>query len=202
MPKPQLFYLTGEHWLPSYKRKDTKDFSIIFSTPPIIMSTQLHGPISHFYLSSSSSLTIFIQGLYPSPYPPLTLVKHPWWFLDNADLFLSHNGILFGLHQDMFLSSYFSTILQTIEPGRTAAQGTIPAFPIPCNDISQTTLLSFILLWYYLRTFTTTRDNWLALKSLVLKWGFTQVIVRSLHELKHLDRQCFPSQQRQILQPC
>src|SRR6202789_4089436 len=129
----------------------------------------------------------------------MTLVKHPSWFLDNADLFLSHNGILFGLHQDMFLSSHFSTILQTIEPGRTAAQGTIPTFPISCNDISQTTLLSFILLRYYPRTFTTTRDNWLTIRSLALKWGFTQVIVRSLHELKHLDRQRFPSQQRQPL---
>jgi len=161
------------------------------------MSTQFHGPISHFHLSSSSSFTIFIQELHPSPYPPLTLVKHPSWFLDNADLFLSHNGILFGLHQDMFLSSYFSTVLQTIEPGRTAAQGTIPAFPIPCNDISQTTLLSFILLRYYPRSFTTTRDNWLAIRSLALKWGFTQVIVRSLHELKHLDRLRLSSRRRQ-----
>jgi hypothetical protein len=161
------------------------------------MSTQFHGPISHFRLSSSSSFTILIQELYPSPYAPLTLIKHPSWFLDNADLFLSHNGILFGLHQDMFLSSYFSIILQTIEPGRTAAQGTLPTSPIPCNDISQTTLLSFILLRYHPRSFTTTRDNWLAIRSLALKWGFTQVIVRSLHELKHLDRLRLPTRRRQ-----
>ena len=161
------------------------------------MSIQSHGPVSHLHLSSSSSLTIFIQELYPSPYQPLTLVKHPSWFLDNADLFLSHNGILFGLHQDMFLSSHFSTILQMVKPGQTAAQGTIPTFPISCNDISQTTLLSFILLRYYPRSFTTTRDNWLAIRSLALKWGFTQVIVRSLHELKHLDRLRLSSRRRQ-----
>src|ERR1700677_4365303 len=93
------------------------------------MPTQVQRPISDFHLSSSSSFTIFIQKLYPPPYPPLTLVKHPSWFLDNANLFLSHNEILFGLHQDMFLLSYFSTILQTIKPGQTAAQGTIPTFP-------------------------------------------------------------------------
>src|ERR1700678_2278932 len=168
-----------------------------FSFHFIPMSTQFHGPISHFHLSSSSSFTTFIQKPNPSPYPPLTLVKHPSWFLDNANLFLSHNEILFGLHQDMFQSPYFSTILQTIKPGQTAAQGTIPTFPISCNDIPQTTLLSFILLRYHPRTFTTTRDNWLAIRSLALKWGFTQVIIRSLLELKHLDRLRLSSRRRQ-----
>src|ERR1700678_3961263 len=163
------------------------------------MPTQVQRSISDFHLSSSSSFTIFIQKLYPSLYPPLTLIKHPSWSLDNADLFLSHNEILFGLHQDMFLSPYFSTILQAIEPGQTAARGTTPIFPISCNDISQTTLLSFILLQYHPRTFTTTRDNWLAIRSLALKWGFTQVIIRSLHKLKHLDRLRLSPLQRQSL---
>ena len=121
-------------------------FPLSISTSVITMFTQSHEPISHSHLFSSSSFTTFIQRPNPLPYPPLTLVKHPLWFLDNTDLFLSHNEILFGLHQDMFQSPYFSTILQTIEPGQTTAQGTIPTFPISCNNISQTTLLAFILL--------------------------------------------------------
>src|ERR1700678_2008080 len=185
------------------KRKISKQTSIIpsLSTPTSIvtMPTQFRGSISDFHLSSSSSFTIFIQKLYTSLYPPLTLIKHPSWFFDNTDLFLSHNKILFGLHQDMFLSCYFSTILQTIEPGQMAARGTTPTFPISCNDISQTTLLSVILLRYHPRMFTTTRDNWLAIRSLALKWGFTQVIIRSLHELKHLDRLRLSPLQRQSL---
>ena len=181
------------------KRKISEWISTIpsLSTTFDTMPTQYQGSISDFHLSSSSSsFPTFVQRPDPLPHLPLTLVKHPSWFLNNADLFLSHNEILFGLHQDMFLSSYFSTILQMIKPGQTAAQGTIPTFPISCNDILQTTLLSFILLWYHPRTFTTTRDNWLAIRSLALKWGFTQVIVRSLHELKHLDRLCLSSQQQ------
>src|SRR6202522_3506671 len=159
-----------------------------FSFHFIPMSTQFHGPISHFHLSSSSSFTTFIQKPNPSPYPPLTLIKYPSWFLDNADLFLSHNENLFRLHQEMFQLSYFSTILQTIEPGQMAARGTIPTFPISCNDISQTTLLTFFLLRYHPRSFTTTRDNWLAIRSLALKWEFPQVIVSNLLKLKPLDR--------------
>ena len=44
--------------------------------------------------------------------------------------------------------------------------------------------------------FTTTRDNWLAIRLLELKWEFTQVIIRSLHELKHLDQQRLSPRQR------
>jgi hypothetical protein len=163
------------------------------------MLTQSHEPVSHSHFSLSSSFTTFIQERNPLPYPSPTLVKHPIWFLNNADLFLSHNEILFGLHQDMFQSPHFSTILQTIEPGQTIAQGTTSTFPIPSNHISQTTLLAFILLRYYPRTFTTTRDNWLAIRSLALKWGFTQVKIRSLLELKHLDRRRLSPHQRQSL---
>src|ERR1700678_2341789 len=85
---------------------------------------------------SSSSYTIIAEEADSLPYPPPILVKHPSWFLDNADLFLSHNELLFGLHQTKFQSTYFSNILGTIEPGRTTVQGTVPTLPISCNDIS------------------------------------------------------------------
>jgi hypothetical protein len=41
--------------------------SLSSPTPVITMSTQLHGPISQFHLSSSSSFTIFIQELTRHP---------------------------------------------------------------------------------------------------------------------------------------
>src|ERR1700678_240838 len=86
------------------------------------MPAQFQETISHPHLSSSSSFTTFIQRPNTLPYPPLTFIKHPLWFLNNADLFL---------------------------------RGTIPTFPISCNDISQTTLLTFFLLRYHPRSFTT-----------------------------------------------
>src|ERR1700678_2148 len=117
------------------------------------MFTQFHKIFSH--IPSSSSYTIIAEETGSLPYPPPILVKHPSWFLDDADLFLFHNKILFGLHQTMFQSTYFSNTLRTIEPGHTAAQGTVPSLPIPCNDISRTVLHSFILLQYYPQAFTT-----------------------------------------------
>ena len=149
------------------------------------MPTRIYEIISF----SSSFFTIIAQETNSLPYLPSTLNKHPTWFFDDADLFLSHNEIIFGLHQNRFQSPYFSTIRQMIEPGQTTAIGTVPALPIPCDDISQPTLLAFILLRHHPRTFTSTRDNWLAIRSLALKWHFTQVIVRSLHEIKHFNRQ-------------
>src|ERR1700678_2936719 len=89
----------------------------------------------------SSSFTSITNKTNPFPYPPPILVKHPIWFLDNADLFLSHREALFGFHRDMFPTTYFSNILTTIEPGQIAARGTIPSLPILCNDISRPTII-------------------------------------------------------------
>src|ERR1700678_936483 len=102
------------------------------------MLTQFHEIFSQ--IPSSSSYTIIAEEADSLPYPPPILVKHPAWFLNNANLFLSHNELLFGLHQTKFQSTYFSSILGMIEPGRTAVQGTVPTLPIPCDDISRTVL--------------------------------------------------------------
>jgi hypothetical protein len=149
--------------------------------------------------ASSSHYTFIADDIDSFPYPPPILVKHPTWFRDDADLFLSHNELLFGLNQAQFQSPYFSNILQTIEPGHTTARGSVPSLPIPCNDISRTILHSFIVLRYYPETFTTSRDGWVTLRSLALKWRFNDVITRSLSELRHFDQRRFAPHQRQLL---
>src|SRR5271168_1979549 len=80
-----------------------------------------------------------------------------------------------------------------------AVQGTLPTLPIPCDDIPHTTIIAFTYFLYYLNVFTTTRDSWQAIRSLALKWCFTQIMVKSLYELKHFDQQCFTPYQRQLL---
>src|SRR5271168_1662672 len=57
-------------------------------------------------------------------------VKHPIWYFNNADLFFSQRGVLFGLHRRNFDNPYFSRRLQHIEPCKTAAIGTVPSLPI------------------------------------------------------------------------
>jgi hypothetical protein len=158
-----------------------------------------YGTPSHVHFPSPSSLTLIENETTPFPYPPPIQVKHPTWFLHNADLFLSHRETIFGFHQEKFQTTYFSTILNTIEPGRTAAQGTVFTLPIPCNDIPRTTIIAFAYLLYYPGIFTTTRDGWQAIRALALRWCFTRIMVRALYELRHFDRRRFSFHQRQLL---
>jgi hypothetical protein len=113
------------------------------------------------------------------------------WFLEDANLFFSHKETLFGLHHAKFQTAYFSGILNIIGSGQTIARVTIPTFPISFDDISQTTLIAFIYLVYYPESFFTTRDGWQAIKKLALKWCFTRIMIRALHELQHFDQHRF-----------
>src|ERR1700678_1797044 len=61
---------------------------------------------------------------------PHYLVYHPIWYFDDADLFFSQRGVLFGPHQQKFDNSYFSWQLRHLEPCKTAAMGTLPSLPI------------------------------------------------------------------------
>jgi hypothetical protein len=72
----------------------------------------------------------------PYPYPPPVLVKHPYLYFDDANLFISQRETLYGLHRRYFETPFFILILTNIEPGRTTARGTVPSLPIPINDTS------------------------------------------------------------------
>jgi hypothetical protein len=80
----------------------------------------------------------------PYPYPPPILVKHAHLYFDNADLFISQWETLYGLHQQHFNTPYFNQLLMTIDPGQTAACGTVPFLPIPINNISTFTFITFV----------------------------------------------------------
>ena len=50
-------------------------------------------------------------------YPPPVLVKHPIWYLDHADLFISIQGTLYRVHRAYFdNSSYFCAIMDVLDP--------------------------------------------------------------------------------------
>src|SRR5271168_781268 len=57
-------------------------------------------------------------------------IKHPKWYFDDADLFFSQRGVLFGLHQHKFNNPYFSRQLKHIEPCKTTAIGIVLGSPV------------------------------------------------------------------------
>ena len=106
------------------------------------MSINIQDPL-HIMPNISVS---FITLSYP--YPPPILVKHAHLYFDNADLFISQWETLYGLHQRHFDTPYFTQILTSIDPGRTAARGTVPSLSIPINDVSTFTFITFVSLLY------------------------------------------------------
>src|ERR1700678_1313848 len=82
----------------------------LYYTTTINPHPHCDGTPSHSHFSSSSFLTLVTNKMDPFPYPPPIQVKHPMWFLNDANLFLSHRETLFGFHQEIFQTTYFSTI--------------------------------------------------------------------------------------------
>src|ERR1700678_1699333 len=101
----------------------TFDYTIFYSVPETFPTTITNNdPIHHSLI-------------------PHYHVKHLLWYFDDADLFFSQRGILFGLHQQKFNNSYFSRRLQHIKPCRTVAIGTLPSLPISIDTLSISTFI-------------------------------------------------------------
>src|ERR1700678_3297333 len=137
-------------------------------------------PVLIFTLMPSSTFTSIPFSYIPETFPtaiadndpihysliPHYLVNHPVWYFNDANLFFSQQGILFGLHQQKFDNSYFSRRLQHIEPCRTAAMGTLPSLPIPIDTLSISAFVSFIQLLYQPSNFKTNIIGWNHIKDL------------------------------------
>ena len=115
------------------------------------------------------------------------LVKHPTWYFDDADLFFSQRGMLFGLHRQKFDNSYFSRRLQYIEPCRTAAEGTLPSLPISIDTLSISAFLTFIRLLYQPSNFKTNIIGWNRIKDLAMTWGLVDITLLAMVEIQELE---------------
>src|SRR5271168_2656611 len=141
------------------------------------------------YVTSYSTLetfpmTITNNDLIHHSLIPHYHVKHLLWYFDDADLFFSQRGVLFGLHQQKFKNSYFSQRLQHIEPCRTVAIGTLSSLPIPIDTLSLSTFVSFIRLLYQPSNFKTDIIGWNHIKDLAMTWGFVDITLLAMQEIR------------------
>jgi hypothetical protein len=112
--------------------------------------------LSFFFPQPSNELfTMFLPPnsrfnpmIYPStdkPYPPAILVKHHTWFLQDVDLFISCDHILYGVHQSQFNQSpLFQEIIQY---GRTNKIGINPYHPILFDTLIKEILIIFFIFY-------------------------------------------------------
>src|ERR1700678_448178 len=111
-------------------------------------------------------------------------VKHPKWYFDDADLFFTQRGVLFGLHQHKFNNPHFSRRLKNIEPCRTAAIGTVSSLPILLDTLSIIPLITFIRLLYQPNDFLTDIIGWNQIKDLAMTWGFVDITLMAMQKIQ------------------
>jgi hypothetical protein len=113
--------------------------------------------------------------IYPSsdkPYPPAILVKHHTWFLQDANLFISCDHILYGVHRSHFdQSPLFREIIQYGGPNKI---GVNPYHPIPFDTLIKEVFNNFLHLLYFVTKHLEhlTPEDWLNIKCLSTDWHF------------------------------
>jgi hypothetical protein len=94
--------------------------------------------------------SIFDPIIYPfadKSYPPAIPIKHHTWFLPAANLFISLDGVLYGIHQFYFNQS--PLFQEIIHYGKTNEIGVIPLYPIPFNILKKEIFDNFLHILYF-----------------------------------------------------
>jgi hypothetical protein len=128
-----------------------------------------HNFQTNYSLCFFLSLLILIYPSTDKPYPPAILVKHHTWFLQDADLFISCDHILYGVHQ-----SYFDQPLLFIQYGRTNEIGVNPYHPIPFDTLIKEVFNNLLHVLYFGTEHLEhiTPEDWLNIKRLSTDWHF------------------------------
>ena len=117
-------------------------------------------------------------------YPPLVLVKHPIWYLDHANLFISVWGTLYGVHWAYFDdSSYFCAIMDVLDPIFIIPWGYQPQQPIPFNNLDEMLLHQLISYLYKPMEFLNNRPAWESLKQISVGWYMPEITMTAVQKL-------------------
>jgi hypothetical protein len=133
--------------------------------------------------------------IYPSsdkPYPPAILVKHHTWFLQDANLFISCDHILYGVHRSYF--DQLPLFQEIIQYGGPSKIGVNPYHPIPFDALIKEVFNNFLHLLYFGTKHLEhlTPEDWLNTKCLSTDWHFPQVTATIIRTLVTLQRRLIP----------
>jgi hypothetical protein len=126
-------------------------------------------------LSPSSHFNPIVYPSTNKPYPPAILVKHSTWFLEDANLFICHGHILYGVHLSLF--NQLLLFQEIILYGESDEIGTNPYHPIPFDTLTEKVFNNFLYLLYYgaKHLECLSPDEWLNVKQLCTDWCFSQL---------------------------
>ena len=110
--------------------------------------------------------------------PPLA--RHVVWWLNDADIFLSIKGIVYGLRRIHFTqSSLFRHLLNNLVP----SCGTDFRNPIPFDKIHPPSFYEIVYLLHISEMFETTSQGWLQIFQIAKDWEMPHVARRATREM-------------------
>jgi hypothetical protein len=115
--------------------------------------------------------------------PPLA--RHAVWWLENADIFLSIKGIVYGLRRIHFTqSSLFRHLLDDLVP----LNDLVPPLgdlqnPIPFDKIHPPSFYEIVYLLHISEMFETNSQGWLRIFQIAKDWEMPHVARRATREL-------------------
>jgi hypothetical protein len=144
------------------------------------------------FLPPTSCSNLIIYPSSDKPYPPAILVKHYTWFLQDANLFISCNHILYGVHQSHF--DQLPLLQEIIQYGRPNEIGVNPYHPIPFDALIKEVFNNFLHLLYFRTKHLEhlTLEDWLNTKHLSTDWHFPQVTATIIQTLVTFRRRLIP----------
>ena len=154
----------------------------------------------HYVFPFYSILRPQFASISSTHYPPPVLVKHPIWYLDHADLFISVWGTLYGVHWAYFNnSSYFHAIMDILGSLFIIPRGYLPQGPIPSDNLDE--MLHQLISYLYKPTeFSNIRSAWESLKQISVGWYMPQITATAVWKLINNQYQNMPLLQCMMLQ--
>jgi hypothetical protein len=148
----------------------------------------------HFimFLPPTSILDPVIYPFADKFYPPPILVKHHIWFLPAANLFISLNGVLYGVHQSYFEQS---PLFQEVLLYRKDKEISInPCFPILFDTLKKEIFNDFLYLLYFgaERLKYLNREEWYNIKQLSMDWHFPHLTTFIIRQFVIFRRRLLP----------
>ena len=134
-----------------------------------------------------------------SVYPPPILVKHPIFRFDDADLFISINGLVFLLHWRYFKSSSYFRQVFCLETERFLPRGIIFSHPLPLDNLLESLFMTFLCLLYDQDNFEATEEEWYDLKRLCITWRFAHQTTVTIRAIQHIWEQQVPTVHRELV---
>ena len=90
--------------------------------------------------------------------------------------------------------------MDTVKPGQPMAQGSIPLYPIPFDDLDPLSFQRFLQFFYHTSKFCGTKQDWEDIQDISINWYLPQQTAITIQKLVKIRWHSFSPTQKRMLQ--